>query len=415
MSLSVHTIVARPLVVVAMLGHLPAAAQAPLTGVRAREQTRSIQDRTVQRPVGIDGNPWSLRTALTLEAEANDNINVSETDRQSDVILRPQMSVQLGYVFTPVNSLRLDTSVGYAKYLSHSENDHIFINTDSITGLSVDLLVRETRVNLHSSFSLKQNPLDEGEVSGRSDYRQFQNATGFQIEPTHERLRLVIGYDHIIELYNSAFRAQDRSMENGSLEVGYKVSESTIYGVWMNGGYFNPHSDARSEAITFGAGLDVKLRLSEYLQFSAEAGYGYAEFLSQESAADAQRQSSFVGALSVRHRVNRWFIHHLRAGTDVVPSLNSNFRQIYHANHSTDWSVIRNVRLTTDLFYEHSTSSLDTGGEDYDRLGSGVGIAISLGKGVEVRTDYRFTWKGSNLPGSDYDQNRLSVSVTKRF
>ena len=55
--------------------------------------------------------------------EFNDNIALSETNRQSDFIFRPVLNIDSEWRISDLNTLRFNIGISYAKYFSHSEFD----------------------------------------------------------------------------------------------------------------------------------------------------------------------------------------------------------------------------------------------------------------------------------------------------
>ncbi|MBC8096523.1 MAG: hypothetical protein H7Y43_11995 [Akkermansiaceae bacterium] len=390
-----------------------AQAQAPLTANRASNQWRSQQvasPRTAN-PTG----PWFNQFSVHLALEANDNINVSQDQPQKDFIVRPSVEILLGCALTENSSLSLNLRPGYAKYVSHPERDTFVLNTEGLTGVNFDFHVSRTRINVHSEFSVEEDPVSEGEVSGRSDYLSFINVSGFLIEPEHDRLQLSAGYDHITQLYNSSFSDQNASVESVYASVGLRVGEATVYGVAFGGAYVGPTSGGSEEGFSYSVSLQAATQISEYLQLQAEAGYGGLQFNGNRGGVDTEADASLFGNLAVQNRLNQWVSQTLRVGTDLTPSVQSNFREVIYASHTIQWSVVRNVSLSSDLFYENSVTSLNTGGENYDRYGIGIGFTTQLIRKLEGKIAYQFVFKDSSRSGSDYHQNQVTLMLTRRF
>src|SRR4051794_23625747 len=67
--------------------------------------------------------PIRFSIAVGVGVEFNDNIFLSENHRESDIVIRPNLSVEASWQITERNVLRFSMGVGYAKYLDHSELD----------------------------------------------------------------------------------------------------------------------------------------------------------------------------------------------------------------------------------------------------------------------------------------------------
>src|SRR6185295_8577221 len=61
--------------------------------------------------------------ALGVGIEWNDNINLSDNNRESDFIFRPVLNLEANWKMSDLNTLRFNIGLSYAKYFEHSELD----------------------------------------------------------------------------------------------------------------------------------------------------------------------------------------------------------------------------------------------------------------------------------------------------
>jgi hypothetical protein len=61
--------------------------------------------------------PAPVNLSAHLDLEYHDNIDLSETERKSDLIIRPSFYANILWQIGEVNALRLNLGVGYIKYL----------------------------------------------------------------------------------------------------------------------------------------------------------------------------------------------------------------------------------------------------------------------------------------------------------
>ena len=55
--------------------------------------------------------------------EWNDNINLSEHNRESDFVFRPVVNIDSEWRLSDLNTLRFNVGLSYAKYFDHTELD----------------------------------------------------------------------------------------------------------------------------------------------------------------------------------------------------------------------------------------------------------------------------------------------------
>ena len=82
-------------------------------------QLNPEQDQHYNLAVG----PLRFNVAAGVGLEYNDNINLSDHDRQSDFIFRPSLNVDSVWQLSEMNTLRFSMGVSYAKYFKHTEYD----------------------------------------------------------------------------------------------------------------------------------------------------------------------------------------------------------------------------------------------------------------------------------------------------
>ena len=146
-----------------------------LAGEAAAEARRQSID---QIPYNLLLGPVRFRFSITTGIEYNDNINLAETNKQSDIIIRPQFNIDAIWPVTQLNTLKLDLGLGYGFYLDHSNANTNGVIIQPGSQLAFDIFIQDFRINLHDRFSLQQDPVAEAQLSNVVDYgRLFQSAT----------------------------------------------------------------------------------------------------------------------------------------------------------------------------------------------------------------------------------------------
>ena len=173
--------------------HAQEAVRPSLAGEAAAEARRQSIE---QIPYNLLVGPVRFRFSVTTGIEYNDNINLSETDRQDDIIIRPQFNINAIWPVTQLNTLRLDLGLGYSFYTNHPENDTNGVIISPGSQLSFDIFVQDFRINIHDRFSLEQDPVSEIQLSNVADYGRFENTAGVSVLWDLNKAVLTFGYDH---------------------------------------------------------------------------------------------------------------------------------------------------------------------------------------------------------------------------
>jgi hypothetical protein len=102
---------------------LPLIEQESIRPSLAGEQIERLQKPTIDRSdYNLKLGPVLVDLSSSLRLEFNDNVSLTEHNRQSDFIFRPCLNANVLWQLSSVNSLRLDLGIGYSKYFDHSQS-----------------------------------------------------------------------------------------------------------------------------------------------------------------------------------------------------------------------------------------------------------------------------------------------------
>src|SRR5207302_1968178 len=147
-------------------------------------------------PYNLLLGPVRFRVGASVSAEYNDNVTYAENNTQDDFIITPNLSLDMIWPITQLNTLRLDLGVGYSFYLDHSQYDTDTILIAPKSQIAFDIFIGDFRVNLHDRMQLQQDPIQQGALSNVTDYGRFENTAGVSVLWDLNKLLLQVGYDH---------------------------------------------------------------------------------------------------------------------------------------------------------------------------------------------------------------------------
>src|SRR3954462_9922217 len=119
--------------------------------------------------------PFRFSMAVGFGAEFNDNINYSERNRESDIILRPTANIDAFWRISDLNTIRFSLGASYAKYMDHSEfdTDGVLISPTSAIEFTFGL-GSNLKVSLRERFSYQEEPYDIAALSGIAKYARYE-------------------------------------------------------------------------------------------------------------------------------------------------------------------------------------------------------------------------------------------------
>jgi hypothetical protein len=367
-------------------------------------------------PYNLLAGPVRFRFSITTGVEYNDNINLAQVNKESDVIIRPQFNINAIWPVTQLNTLRLDLGIGYGFYLEHSEfnNNAILISPGS--QLSFDIFVQDFRINLHDRFSLSDDPVDEIQLSNVVNYGRFENTVGVSVLWDLNKAVLTFGYDHYTYISTTdTFSYLNRNAEILSFSAYFALTSTTGGGIETTAVFDYYNEDFLNDSSSFSIGPFIETQITNYLRVRASIGYQSVNFDHGGGLQDQNDSSDWYGNISLSHRINAYITQTSSAGHESTLGVDSNFITINYVRHTATWAIINRMLLATELFYEDGDDSGGIFGEHIQRYGGAATIGYQLTPHVTLGLRYQYTQKQSNLPFRDYKQNRVTLDGTYSF
>ncbi|MEQ1862450.1 MAG: hypothetical protein ABMA13_21235 [Chthoniobacteraceae bacterium] len=384
--------------------------------------------------------PVRMSVAVGVGMEWNDNIALSDNNRESDFIFRPLINVDFLWPISELNTLRFNVGASWAKYLEHSEYDSGGLILSPNSEIALTLQVGAIQVTLRDRFSYQEQPYEIAPLSNVARYERYENQAGIQFDwPINERLDVMFGYDHYnIWSRNDAFKSEDRSVDTVFIKPGFELSPGLKLGVVSSFSFINFDVADRSDATNLLAGPFIDWQITPYLNAYLEVGFqglkfdgtsSYTDDFFTEANAelfrdltDEQRRlftdssdsDSIYFKFQLTHTPNDVFEHGLLASRTSEIGFGSNFYDLYHFEYGATYKGIYQTEISPVIFYEHYETSGNFSETAY-RVGAAIGIRHHLTNSLTVGLDYRFLLKDSDVENADYYQNLVFLSLYYRF
>jgi hypothetical protein len=385
--------------------------------------------------------------AVGVGVEFNDNVNLSQYHRQSDIIIRPSISLDAYMRLSDRNILRFSLGVGYARYLDHTE-----YNTDGVlispsTALEYTLgLGPKVLLSLRERFAYQEDIFDIPVLSNAAKYARYENQVGLQLQwDPNTQIRAAVGYDHYnLWTKEEIFNTQDRTIDTVFFKPSYEIVSTVRLGLNASYSFISFDSDERHDGDSLLVGPFVQWKISQDIDLFAEVGFQSISFdgdytpttlineftkdrnFTAEQEAFVRRagtdtdtsNDSYYIRLELNHAPNAGdrFRERLSGSKTLEVGFFTNYYDIYHVEYAFDWKLFANKKteISPTVFYEYYETS---GGvaEEAHRVGAALGIRQYLTNSITLGLDYRFIYKDSNFDGFDYYQNLGFVSVYYKF
>jgi hypothetical protein len=346
----------------------------------------------------------------------NDNVYLSDQQRESDWVFRPNLNLRAFWQVTRLNALNVDIGLGLAKYLDHHDLDSNSLTVSPNSQLSFDVYVGNLRINFHDRFSITENPVDEALLSGVGKFDRFQNSAGASFLWDLNDLTLFADYDH----YNfwslkDEFKTLDHSEEQFSASAALKVDDAVTTGLDVSASMFDYEKNYQNDGWGASVGPFVELQVSRHLKFRASAGYQTMSFDSNGSNADASDLNGWFAYINLSHQLNSHITHSLALGHEARLGLVTNFAEVDYVRYLVNWRINTALTAEMDALYEDSRESDGFQPEDSQRVSLGIALDYAMSRKLTIGLRYRFSLKDSNLALRDYYQNVVSADVRYDF
>jgi hypothetical protein len=383
--------------------------------------------------------PVRFSLAAGVGVEFNDNITLSENNRQSDVIIRPIAELEAIWRISDLNTLRFSLGMSYAKYIDHSQYDTDGVLISPTSAIELTFRLAEVRITVRDRFSYQEDPYDIPQLTGIAQYCRFENQIGIKAEyDFNERIRHAIGYDHYnLWAKEDIFSDQDRAIDTIFVKPSYGITDGIRVGLNATYSFISFDSSDRPDGNALLLGPYIEWQISQNTNAYLEGGYQsltYDGTYTPTRLLDAvtgnlsrDQISALRGGITDSEDSNSWYIrleldnkpsevyrHRLSFSKTAEIGFYSDFYDLYHVEYNAEYTGIAKTSIGPSLFYEHYESS-GALGEKADRVGAILGIRHYLTNSLTVGLDYRFLFKDSNIEGADYYQNLVFLSLYYKF
>lgn len=368
--------------------------------------------------------------SANVQGEWNDNIFLNNVNKVEDYSIGPYLGIGIHWPITKKNVLELDLGAGYRWYLNSP--DVSAVNVTPNTHLDYTILVDNLRILLRDRFAIHVDPLSYGQLSGGgaanfrvTDFRRLINTAGIQLSYQLMRdLGVYAGYDYTIDrTLTSGFKYLDRDEHtlyggvtydvNSRLQVGVGASYSLIRYVGAEPG------TRQNDGTTVSIGPNFTWRASKTLTVQGSVGYTFSSFENNGTFGgvllDATDYSGWNYSLSVRHMLTPNTTHYVRLSQGFGAGILSNFTDQFSVQYGITTMITKSLSVNGIFGYETFEVSGGPFIESADRYLFYVGLGYQFSRHWSTGVSYSYAMKRSNLAVRDYDQNRVTLDLTRRF
>ncbi len=382
-----------------------------------------------------------LRVDASLQTEFVDNVDLSKVAK-ADVIVTPQIGISAIWAVTKMNTLRLRSSLGYIYYFNNPNLNRQQMTISPDSALSFDMFIGDVKINLHNQFSLTQEAVSQGTLSGVAQLERFTNTMGLSILWDTNDIVWTLGYDHYTFItlggansssgtVAASLSNYDHSTDQISGSVAVKMNSALIGGIETTAFYSEYPDRSESNYSGLSGGAYFELQVTKYTHmflnggmkgyFSGEAAPGSVAVDSTTAAQPSSGDpTGYYASMSFVHRLNRFYSDRLDLGhTDEIDAIGGHTLTNY-VRYNANWRVNSRFILGLGLFFEDVTIAAGSalGGtvaSDYRRYGASLSTGLQVSDHFNLGLSYDFLNKIAERPSESYTRNRFTISLGYRF
>lgn len=357
----------------------------------------------------------------------NSNVNVSEGNPEPDLILQPRVGAGIYWPITKLNKLRLNVQLGYDYYMQNPDLGGEVLIIDPSTEFLFNLFVNvpNLKITFFERPSVSVNPIDNATLSDAQNYAMFYNTAGVDVTWDLNDVELGIGYSNLFT-YSVGSNASDYNYMNRFVNQVYAdasfllfpymrlgLEGSWAYTTYLEGSQPGPNALNNNDNSTIG--LFVQGKVSQYIDYSAGAGWQLVEFNESNNPENTGNSSNPYYYITLDHTLNQYFSHRITSGFEAAPSSQSNFVQMFYVQYGFNWMLIRDWSLGGSIYYQNGQESPGPNSENFDRVGATINLGYQLTKHWVFNIYYGITSKTSDVLSDSYNQQIIGLNVTYNF
>jgi hypothetical protein len=395
-------------------------------GIAPISETDLAQD---EKNYNIRIGALDLAIAAGVAFEFNDNIALSEFNRQSDIIFRPQVDIEGAIRFSETSRLRIGVGLSYAKYFDKSQYDSDSLLISPTSAITWTAETGAFKFTVRERLSYQEDPFDQPTLNV-ANYRRWENQAGIQVDwDASQYTKVSVGYDRYdIWAHEAVYESIDHGINTIFLRPSWQSGPHFTFGLNASYSMIEYRKSSHSDGHSLLVGPFVRWKVNDLTDIYAEVGFQQTKFdgattftivnaltgLATGTGLDTEDASGWYAKVEIMNRPTEFLRQKLSFSKTAELGYQSNFYDLYHVEYSLDWAVAEKTTIRPTFFYEYYSTSGPVS-EDAHRFGAALGIYHIFTDNFTVGLDYRYLVKDSNRNGADYYQNLGMVSLYYKF
>ena len=364
-----------------------------------------------------------IRYDVSVETLFTDNRNYVADHEQSDLGIRPTVTLGLFYPVNDRQKLQVDVGLGYQWWSEVSEQNRFYVAPRSHVSYAVG--VGEVDVSLSNNTSSNSEASSRIEIAGgpaangsnATDlaFHRINNLTSLGAGWRPGRLGFRGNYGFMLDRsLTDQFQSLDQNRHSFGGAIEFAVTTPIIVGLSGSYSIYQYLERVQNDGTGYSITPTLSWRLRDNLSLDAALGYGQSDFDSTGTVADDDGFSGLTYDVAIRHRINKRMNHAVNFSRGADPGFGSNFTDRFLLGYTLSGQISPVLRPYAGFSYE--SASFSGGGRgDADLFRVSVGLGYPVFRKGTLGLGYFLTWRTADDPTQEYTENRVSLTASYQF
>lgn len=408
-----------------------------ITSLRAQERVRTsaqpLPIQSFQRPPEefFQLGPFHEELRGAVGVEYDDNVNLTNTDRISDLSFNQGLSLNTTWVISYLNKLVFNFGGQLIENFYGNGKTRVNFAVDPNSKIEFNFAIGDTTViRLYDEFSFVQNPTTDPTATNTANLNSLSNTIGAAVD---EDLGLALVSVLADYSYNNQSGTNSQGQANptttGTREtfragptITFRLSPTILYGVDVIGTKSSGTSAANVNSLN--AGPFIKGKLSDHFEFELAAGITLVH-------TQPEIPTDYYVSAALRYRLTPATQVLFSASHNLIFTVGTSLTEQNLFTLGIETGLTRYISFTLSPFVNYGdvlTSTTQTGASavfnqgPYTQFGVTAGLAWKLRKRWSTALTYNFIRRessstfGTGVSGSNnYIQNTIAFSIGYAF
>ncbi|MBV8901364.1 MAG: hypothetical protein JOY92_14775 [Verrucomicrobia bacterium] len=379
------------------------------------------------QPALLTFGPFRGELTAGLGVTYDDNANLTNIDRQSEVRFDQSLGLKLNVPLSYLNQIGLQLGAtltevvtsgkGAAQQGINNNSQPFDISIQPGTNVTYQFIVGDVLIAMHDYLTVLQDPTQDPSVANQSTLGSVTNDAGISALWNLGQLVLGGGFDYSYSTAQaSGLTGGDRNTFRPAISAGYFLSPQVATG--LNVTYVNSSSSGTGTLNSFAVGPFFHGQLTHAIAANLEGGF----YFINASNASSIPSTEYYLTFAVSHQLTRYLQYIASFTRDINFSAANDLSENNNVTVGIGWKLGRDFQLSTNGLANFGKVLSGESPGSFSQYGVNVQLGWSPSGRIQTTLSYEFLVRhgsGStgtlNGLGGNYQQDRVDLMVSYNF